>query len=590
MRKDQVVAERDDFGWVAQFVAAAATGEILNLAGEGVVPDPTQADSWPESQRVPAAELRAALIEIQRHPERVDLRGLRIYGADISDKLDIEHLRLPCPFWLEFSRLQAGANLRGATLPELSLEESLITEGGLVMDAMTVTGGLFAHNLVANGEVRANGANIGGQMNIDGASLSNPGGTALSLDGSTISRGLIAQDLDVTGEVRANGAKIGGQMNIVRAKLSNPDGKALSLDGIAVPGGLFASDLVATGEVRATIASINGQLILSGAELSQPDGIALNLAGTTFTGDLMLNELVVSGEVRVAEASISGQLILSGAKLVNPGGCALRLEGARVEVLWLRDLAIADGVLDLTGCAVASLILPNRRNEMPPGTLSARGWKVGAVHGAIATDAGAAQSWLGSRPTYLPYSPQPARELADLYDRTGHPAQARQLRYSAARRVAKAAPWWAKPWQWFYGGVVGHGYRPMFALGWLLVAFACAWVVVAATPGSFLPTDPDKAGAAVSDTHRSIRALNGKPIPNPITGALPCIELGTYPCLRDQTFGYALAAVVPPTAATQTTAWAPTGWALIIVTALKAAGWVLSVLFLAGISGLLRRT
>ena len=190
----------------------------------------------------------------------------------------------------------------------------------------------------------------------------------------------------------------------------------------------------------------------------------------------------------------------------------------------------------------------------------------------------------------MPYSPQPARELADLYDRTGHPAQARQLRYTAARRVAKAAPWWAKPWQWFYGGVVGHGYRPMFTLGWLLAAFACAWILVATTPGRFVPTDPGKAQAAVTATHRSVPALTGKPVPDPITGALPCVELGTYPCLRDQTFGYALATVVPPAAATQTTAWAPTGWALIAVTALKAAGWILGVLFLAGITGFLRRT
>ena len=149
--------------WVELLVAAAASGEAVNLAGEGTVPDPGQADSWPESQRVPAAELRAALLELQRHPERVDLRGLRIVGADIPDYLDLQHLRIPCPFWLDRSRLQAGANLRGATLPELSLEHSLITEGGLNLAGATVAGELFADDLVATGPVRATGASIGGR-------------------------------------------------------------------------------------------------------------------------------------------------------------------------------------------------------------------------------------------------------------------------------------------------------------------------------------------------------------------------------------------------------------------------------------------
>ena len=89
-----------------------------------IPPGPSGADPWPADRCVPADALRRALLELQRHPDRADPRGLRIVGADFGERIDLQNVRVPCPLWLERSRLRAGADLDGAHLIELSLARS----------------------------------------------------------------------------------------------------------------------------------------------------------------------------------------------------------------------------------------------------------------------------------------------------------------------------------------------------------------------------------------------------------------------------------------------------------------------------------
>ncbi len=200
------------------------------------------------------------------------------------------------------------------------------------------------------------------------------------------------------------------------------------------------------------------------------------------------------------------------------------------------------------------------------------------------------QKWLDTRPDRVPYSPQPARALAEVYDRAGHPDQARRLRYTAARTLTKEARWWAKPALWAYWLLVGHGYYPVLTLPWLALALALTFGITATNPEAFVPTDPVKASAAVaaaSGVDSDLQTADPDE-QDPITGATSCADMGTYPCFSPAST--ALQTVVPPAAAVQTTAWQPAGWAAIALTLAKAAGWILTVLLLAGVTGLLRRT
>ena len=122
-------------------------------------------------------------------------------------------------------------------------------------------------------------------------------------------------------------------------------------------------------------------------------------------------------------------------------------------------------------------------------------------------------------------------------------------------------------------------------IGWLGLVFAIAIAVTATSPQLFEPAEYPKAAAA-ADT---AALQTGIPAPPTLTGATPCPQLGTYPCFPR--FTYALQTVVPPATVITTTAWQPaTNTVLALFTILKAAGWILVVLFLATITGLLKRT
>jgi hypothetical protein len=690
----------------------------LDLVSDELGTNSEEADAWPAGRQVPAAAIRTALLHLQRHPDSADPSGLRLAGADILGRLDLDHMQPPCLLRLDRCRLAEGLTLEqtripglalggsrlhghkdlpalqgsgatiagdlrlsratltnergpaltldgariggnafldegftatgevralgatitghlplsGATLTheggpalvldgasiggsafldqgftatgevralgatitgQLSLRRATLTNDGrpaLVLDLASIGGSAFLdQGFTATGEVRAPGATVTGQLNLRGATLTHEGGDALNLDGASIGNDALLEGLTATGEVSALGATITGDLRLSGATLTNEHGDALNLDGASIGNDALLEGLTATGEVSALGASITGQLSLRKATLTNERGPALDLDGASIGGAYLgqgftdtgeLGGFTATGEVRALGATITGQLNLDGATLTNPGGDVLNLEAAQVRELRLRGVAKVEGRVSLADCQIAILTLDAATEHPPPGELHANGWRVEALHGAMASDVRLAQQWLDSRPDTDPYSPQPARELAEGYDRAGHPDKARRLRYAAARQVAADAPWWAKPRHWLYGGLVGHGYYPLFTLGWLAALFLCAAVLATTQAGQFVPSDPGKASDAVAAATEQVPD-------DPVTGATSCQELGDYPCFSP--WAYALQTVVPPAAAVQATAWQPTGWVLLAVTALKGAGWVLVALLLAGITGLLRR-
>ncbi|MCK8673930.1 hypothetical protein M1M07_22825 [Rhodococcus sp. HM1] len=319
-------AEPDDIAsWVERLSRKAECGELLDLA-EGFVfgsdaRDPDRAEGWGTDRQIPAAALRAVLIN---RDLVVDPRGLRINGARITGPVDLKHVQFDRPLHLTTCRIDHYIVLTDSTLKELDLTGSRLTT--LSLDRATVTGGLLADRLIAEGTVRAAGANIG-EIQLNGATLTNPKGNALILDGATVTGGLLADRLIAEGTVRAVGANIGAG-SLRGTRLTNPDGHALHLDGATVTNGLCADRLIAEGTVRAAGANI-GEIQLSGATLTNPDGHALHLDGATIAGGLFADRLIAEGTVRAAGANI-GEIQLNGATLTNPKGNALILDGATV--------------------------------------------------------------------------------------------------------------------------------------------------------------------------------------------------------------------------------------------------------------------
>jgi len=589
VRDDALVADANHDRWVQRLTTAARSGEILNLTQRVSDPDlldPAQADTWPENRRVPAAAIRTTLLNAKLNP---DPHGLRLRGAHIIGALDLEHVRVPCPLWLTHCRIEESADLTKGRLVELNLAHTY--SRNLVLDGAQITGGTVLTGLKATGEVRALGAHLGGQLNLTNAELTNENGTALNLDRAQITGEAVLTGLKATGEVRALGAHLGGQLNLTNAELTNENGPALNLDRAQITGSAFLTGLKATGEVRALSAHIGGQLSLVEAELTNENGPALDLDRAQITGSAFLTGLKATGEVRALGAHLGGQLILVEAELTNENGTALDLEGAQIGQLFLRNVAAIKGALDLTAAEIGALVVDEEMQgepRLPGASLAAAGWRLRDVHGALLTDWKVAERWLDSRPPETGFTAQPWHELAAVYDKHARPAEAQRLRFEAARRTTKHAKGWAKPPRVLYGLLVGHGYYPTrTAAFWLLTAFVVSWALIVGQQGSFVPTDFSAATAAVTAHTRD----GSTPDPHPvITGDISCARMTpNYQCLNAPL--YALSTVLPTPGAFQTSAWAPaTGWLAFLLAALKAFGWLMTVLLLAGLTGLLRKT
>jgi hypothetical protein len=564
--------------WVERLIAAAEAGEALDLAPRAVSDAlPLSEDEvavWGDEHTIRAADLRQALLALA-HRE-VDPRGLTVKHARIVGDVNLDYCALSFPLRFNRSVFTGELSLRASRLAALALTGCRCT--AFSVELIEVRGNVDLTNLTAIGAVRAIGARITGQLALTGASLTNLDGHALSLDGAQIDGGAFLKNLTATGAVRLPGARITGQLALTGANLTNPSGDALSLDRAQIDSGAVLDDLTATGAVRALGARITGQLALTGANLTNPKGDALSLDRAQIDGGAVLDDLTATGAVRALGARITGQLRFRGAKLTNPKGHALDLDGAQIDGLFLGTdsggrmsggLSLAQahiGVLSAHGTLAAPLF--------------AAGWKLGDVHGVIRESGRTARVWLDSDTGT--FSSQAWHELAALFDRVGQPTEARRLRFEAARRTTRHAPWYAKPLRWAYGVTVGHGYYPLRAAGWLAAIFFAALLLTSNVPQVFGPADLSAAVPA--------SVLNAAPRDELPTGADSCEELEPgYPCFAPVQLAVSVA--VPVVDTVQASAWQPVGAAaLTVVGVLRVAAWVLTALLLAGVTGLLRRT
>ena len=165
------------------------------------------------------------------------------------------------------------------------------------------------------------------------------------------------------------------------------------------------------------------------------------------------------------------------------------------DVAFLTPQAVK-GRITLDGAQITILITPDDKNDMKALTgseLSASGWRLGDVRGRIRHDKKATADWLSSDNVTEEFVAQPWHELANIYERNGQPADARWMRWRAAQGVTRTSPWWSKLIRKIYGALVGHGYYPLIAAVWLILAIVASGLIVATKASAFTPTVTSKA-------------------------------------------------------------------------------------------------
>ncbi|MBB5833192.1 hypothetical protein [Brachybacterium aquaticum] len=476
--------------------------------------------------------------------------SLSLDRARIDGELDAEALHT-------FGRFHAlGAVVGG----QVNVREAVLNGVGaaaLSLDRARIGGGLIATGLKSSGAVRARGAVIAGQVNVCEAQLQGDGDAALSLGRTRIEGGVFAQRLETAGEVRAIGLVVAGQLNLREAVLDGAGGPALNLDRARVDGNLIAEGVRATGEIRARGAALPGVLNMDRAVLDGRGGIALTLDRARSGGGISAREMTSSGGVRAVGAVVAGRLDLEDAVLNAAEMAALNLRQAEIGELSIPGLGERwAGEMEFDHATVAVLDSGAERPEHP-AVLKASGWTLGQVTVHLKADSTSFGEWLA---VGADFESQPWAEVASFYHRVGQPGHARRMLIEMERRATgRLTP--TRRWlrRILYGGTVGYGYRPMLALIWLAVIAAVAGVLTWWAPrGAFVNADDGSASDA---------AVGPTPWVVAMEAALPAVD----PVVDNP--------------------WEPIQlWMQVMFTALGAAGWLLGIFFVAGVTGILRKT
>ncbi len=332
-------------------------------------------------------------------------------------------------------------------------------------------------------------------------------------------------------------------------------------------------------------AHIKGQLAMDGARINgSVKGTSLVAQGLRAESDVILRHgFQTAGTVSLEGAEVAGELTLQGARLgAPPAGFSLDARNLRADgdvIIGSRTALI--GPIRFAGAHIGRLSLPST-GELP-ALASAAGWQLGDLWGGPRTNRRLAAQWLDTQT-----STQPWQEVAALYERIGQPADARWIRYRSAVRSTRSGPPSSRIGRWVSWATTGHGYYAApLTVGWLLGIFLVAWAVTGLNAGAFTTGTTPTIRQAIVAEHQA----NGITTPPPVPGRVPARDWNeTWDAPEFQPWTYALATAVPTTSSAASQPWTPgAGGVGVVLAALRAASWIFTALFLAGITGLLRK-
>jgi hypothetical protein len=322
-----------------------------------------------------------------------------------------------------------------------------------------------------------------------------------------------------------------------------------------------------------------------GGRFINPGNIALDVSGANISQTVYLNGsqdwagLVADGLVDFHNAKVGGQFVAIGAKFLGKAADEHGLQAYTMSVggalVW-HNVELMNGAgLDLRGASTAGLV-DDEKSWPQHGKLQIDGFTYGGFYGDSPSDARSRLRWLSLQDGY---HPQPYRQLAQVLRSRGDETGARQVLIAQedARYQGLTLP--ARLWGAFLKTTIGYGHRPLRAIVWSFAVVLFGWGVVrmSARAGvmrlTWPETTPPPAGKPSAGLHPLMYSLDVfLPFVNlhqehywwPDEAASGEVSiLGQRVLVRGSLVRYYL-------------------WLQII------AGWLLSAIFVAGVTGLIR--
>lgn len=499
----------------------------------------------------------------------------------------------------------------------------------IAADGAIVKGDVYLNEqFKATGTVRLASSQIGGTLACSGGKFDPKEGDAIDADGAAVKGNVFLNEkFKATGSVRLLGAHIGGSLVCSGGQFEPKKLYALSFDRTVVKGNvLLNKQFKATGTVRLHSAEIGGIFECSGGKFEPQKGHALSVDLTVIKGSVLLGtEFKASGTVRLAGAQIGGDLTCSGGQFSANIKDVLHLQTTTVQNgLILRALK---GPVNINVASAQIGVLVDEPTAWAKGSIL-NGLVYRSLTGTAPTDAASRIAWLkqqsdkdlGEDDAKQGFRPQPWKQLQKVLREMGHEADAREVGIAFENQLRKAdrigqitnaskakdiipvaRRQCLRGLHWLFGVLAGYGYRPMrllmsLIMVWLFCALVYWWLAL--PPYNALgPTDPlvfqNPDYAACSTECKGNWMLCDKlpaeyttfsPLAYSLDILLPLVDLG-----QEKTWG----ALVPTPKLdffNELFALSPAHWVRLLNWFEILFGWVASLLFVAIVSGMSRRS
>ncbi len=451
-------------------------------------PDDSSNNPANASQWGPQREIRASLIRwMSVDPDairQIDPQGIRVLGAKIVGSLDLSGVRVPFAIGLRNCAIPEVIELTSAEIPWLDFQGSYT--GSIHAASINVSHVLSLDDVHLTGIVNLFGATIG-SLSANGGHFkfaTEPGyayaklRTVLNLTDATIKGGVsLNEPFEADGGVSLNGVRIGADVSSFSGHFLNPGNVAIDAIGAEIGGIVYLESAEAVDRV---------------AGISYPPGGPVKIDGelrfrSTRTAGLLIWDAVLSGSAGTPHG-------FSGPGMTTP------------VFFWMQVSLEKDSQLDLSGASVGTLV-DDEQSWPAPGNLTIDGLTYSRFGLGLAPfDADSRLKWIALQPQYRP---QPYRQLAKVLREVGDEKGAVKVLVAEgdARYRQMGLP--GRVLGIFLKYTIGYGHRPLLALFWSLGVVVLGWAMlsIGSRAGVMAPSWPEHKPAEATNSHEELHPL-----------------------------------------------------------------------------------
>lgn len=519
--------------------------------------DPKNSENWGPERQINADVIRWLCIDkVAKNlvdPQGIRIHGAKIvddlYLSHVVIPFPLSLWRCAFANNAHFRHAEVpGVDLRGCWVRELDFEGVRVRGDVFLRDHFHAEGKVSLIAAQIDGDLDCSGGMFANPPTTDSSSS----GVALVADGINVAGQTLLTTypfgdsgfciFHAEGEVSLLQAQIGKDLNCSGGIFVNPaikglaaTGKALSADAISVKGNVVLSKnarskgFYAQGEVRLLDAVIGNSLDCQGGTFlnaSKKDNDGALVAGTGAA--LTLERATVKGDVFLTKSEDTKSYSFQ-----NSGPCwCFRPEG-QVSLAGMH----IEGNLDLRGSQLQKSILVLERTSATSFMYSQSGWPQqgslyldGFVYGRIAAGPSDAQStlkWLSLQPQ-TPFRSQPYLQLAKVLRDSGDDDGQRRVLVAMEDHRWRADHSTLYPLRLPLKVTAGYGYRPLWAFWEIVGLSALGWIIYRRSyiAGNIVPTDKDAYESFKQQGEPPVHHVSFSPLIYSLENSLPLVKLG----------------------------------------------------------------